>query len=174
MLLTVVQTIQVAKISQALATADIARRGLFAGGRDIRTPRKIYMVRKDVEWLYGLDPSDDSLTGTANFLYALCAPYNLEALNMINQGGAVSPVSPSSVPDPYDFEVSASSFIVNGESTKTIESFIGYNLLFIRSNIPQSQVDQGSSFFSWNRVTGEFVCSPAAFTGELFQLYPFL
>jgi hypothetical protein len=174
MLLTVPETIQVAKISQYLSSNDIDKAGLFGGGMDIQLPRKIYCVRKNVEWRYDIDPTDDSLTATSNYLYALCGKYGLYAQSVTGGGGAVSPVSPSSVPDPYDFEVDASSLIANGESTKTIESFIGYNLLFIRSNVPQSQVDQGSSFFSWNRVTGEFVCSPAAFTGELFQLYPFL
>lgn len=174
MLLTVSQTIQIAKISQYLSTNDIAKSGLYAGGMDIRLPRKIYMVRKNVEGLYDLAPNDTTLTATANYLYALCGKYGLAAQNITGTGGAVSPVNPANAPEPYDFEVSGSSFIADGESTKTITAFIGYNLLFIRGNIPQSQTNQGGSYFSWDRDTGEFESFPAAFTGELWQLYPFL
>lgn len=114
MLLTVAQTIQVAKISQGLAVKDIAKRGLSAGGQIINLPRKIYMIRKNVEWLYDLSPSDDSLTGMANFLYALCAPYNLVALNMINSGGSVSPVVPGG--DIYPFVIRSADFEADGKT----------------------------------------------------------
>lgn len=182
MIYTVAETIQIAKISQYLSSNDIYKKGLYGGGTDIQLPRKIYMVRKNVEWLYLLDPSDDTLPAMADFLYALCGMWGQQALNEIGSGGAVSPVSPTTVPDPYDFIVDASSFIVTGARTKTIDAFIGYNLLFIRNNIPQSQSNVGASYFSWDRDTGDFETfdpsnpgvNGAAQAGEVYQLYPFL
>jgi hypothetical protein len=45
-------TINIAKISQYLCENDIDKKGLFGGGVDLLLPRKIYNIRKSVEWLY--------------------------------------------------------------------------------------------------------------------------
>ncbi len=50
--LTTLQKINIAKLSQAYAAADIAKSGLYGGGCDLSLPRKIYCIRKNVEWLY--------------------------------------------------------------------------------------------------------------------------
>jgi hypothetical protein len=119
-----------------------------------------------------------SARGVANYLYWLCGKFALEAQFLITGagGGTVIPIMPGSTPSPIEFEVTASSYMVNGQSTVTIPSFKGYNLLFVRNNVPQSIIDMGggSSYFSWNKVTGVFTCYPAATSGELFQLYPFI
>ena len=109
-------------------------------------------------------------------MYALCAPYNVQAaiISGSTSGGSVSPINPGTAPTPYDFIVSGNSFIPAGDSTKTIYSFIGYNMLFIRNGIPQSQIDSGGSFYSWSKQTGIFTCTGAAATDEVFQLYPFI
>ena len=114
--------------------------------------------------------------GVANYLYWLCGKFALEGQFIITGvgGGTVIPIMPGSTPKPLEFEVTTSSFMVNGQSTVSIPSFIGYNLLFVRSNVPQSIIDMGGSYFSWSKVTGQFVCYPAAVSGELFQLYPFI
>lgn len=44
--------INIAKISQYLCENSIDKRGLFGGGVDLLLPRKIYNIRKSVEWLY--------------------------------------------------------------------------------------------------------------------------
>jgi DUF1009 family protein len=44
--------INIAKISQYLCENDIDKKGLFGGGVDLLLPRKIYNIRKSVEWLY--------------------------------------------------------------------------------------------------------------------------
>ena len=115
--------------------------------------------------------------GVANYLYWLCGKFALEGQYIITGagGGSVVPINPSANPNPIEFEVNTtSSYMINGQSTATIPSFVGYNLLFVRNNVPQSIVDSGGSYFSWNKTTGVFVCSPAATTSELFQLYPFI
>ena len=117
-----------------------------------------------------------SARGVANYLYWLCGKFALEGQYIITGtgGGSVVPINPGATPNPIEFEVDATSFIPNGNSTVTIPSFIGYNLLFVRNNVPQSIINTGASYFTWNKVTGVFTCSPAAATGELFQLYPFI
>jgi len=114
--------------------------------------------------------------GVANYLYWLCGKFALEGQFIITGtgGGSVVPINPGATPNPIEFEVSGSSFMVNGQSTVTIPTFIGYNLLFVRNNVPQSIINTGASYFSWNKTTGIFTCNPAAVTGELFQLYPFI
>jgi len=49
---TVSQIINIAKISQFLCLLDIEKKGLYGGGQDLSLPRKIYCVRKNVEWLF--------------------------------------------------------------------------------------------------------------------------
>jgi len=168
------QIINIAKISQYLCANDIDKKGIYGGGQDLSLPRKIYCVRKNVEWLFSLSSTDTSLIQTSNYLYALCAPYNQQAINMLAiSGGSISPVSPINSPEPYDFEVTSSSFIVDGQSVKNIPLFRGYNLLFIRGNIPQSQVNIGGNYFTWDKNTGDLQIFGAAQLGEIIQLYPY-
>lgn len=120
--MTIQQIINIACISQYLSANDYANRGLFGGGRDRLLPRKLYGVRKNIEWLYDLDPNDDSLVGTANLLYALCAPYSAEAANIaaISTGGTI--VNPSTgqagsisnISLEFELGVTASPKVVNG------------------------------------------------------------
>lgn len=170
---TVAQIIDIAKISQYLAAQDVARGSLFGARKIPITPQVLYMERKAVEWMYDLDPTDDTLTLTANYLYSLCRGYNLQASRISGGGGgSISPVTPATAPSPYQFIVAASGNLINtGESTVTITSFIGYNLLFARGGVAQSTINTESSYYSWNKTTGQFTISPAAIVGELFQIY---
>lgn len=88
------EIINIAKISQYLCVNDIDRRGLFGGGVDMQLPNKIYNIRKSVEFGFQYDVTN--LQATANYLYALCAPYNLKAAYILNNfnGGSVSPTIP--------------------------------------------------------------------------------
>lgn len=92
--LTVPQIINIAKISQYLAAQDVAKGSLFGTRITPDTPKILYMERKAVEWLYDLDPTNTSLTGTANYLYSLCRGYNLAAAYISGSGGGVTPVTP--------------------------------------------------------------------------------
>lgn len=170
---TVSQIINIAKISQYLAKIDVAKGSLFGQRIAPNTPQILYAERKAVEWMYNLDPTDSTLTLTANYLYSLCRGYNLKAASISGGGGSVSPVDPvSPTPSPYQFIVAASGELINnGESSVTITAFIGYNLLFSRGGIPQSTVTTEPSYYSWDKTSGLFTISPAAITGELFQIY---
>lgn len=93
---TVAEIILYAKVSQQLAVCDINNQKYLKGGAiDERLPLLLYIVRKDVEWLYELNPSDPSLRATANYLYALCGQYALEA--QYTQGNNAGTVVPTPV-----------------------------------------------------------------------------
>jgi hypothetical protein len=47
---TVEDIIKIAKISQYLTQNDIENKGLYGGGTDLFLPKKIYNIRKSVEW----------------------------------------------------------------------------------------------------------------------------
>ena len=123
----------------------------------------------------GVNEIDLGVTSTSNYLNALCGKYALEANYLISPGGIVSNITtPAIVPTPIEFVVSGSSLIPNGGNSAVVGSFIGFNLLFIRNGISQSTINNGSSYFSWDKGTGTFVCYGNAVSDELFQLYPFI
>lgn len=116
-----------------------------------------------------------SLIATSNYLYSLCAPYNLQAINIrtTGGGGSISPITPPSIiVSPIEFIVSGSSPIANGGTTLSIPSYKGLNVLFNRNGSPQSQVNSQDTYFTWNPVTCIFTCFPAAVTSELFSINP--
>lgn len=170
--LTVAQIIDIAKISQYLAQVDVNKGNLFSPRVAPLTPQILYLERKAVEWMYNLDPANTSLFQTSQYLYSLCRGYNLQAQQISGTAGAISPVNPAQIPNPYDFEVTASSLIANGQSSVTLSAFIGFNVLFVRNGIPQSTINTGGTYYSWVKATGLFTISPAAITGESFQIYP--
>jgi hypothetical protein len=167
---TVTEIINLYSTAQYLAAVDIAKSGLNAKGVDINLPYKIYNIGKSVSERYSKDPSDTSLTDTANYLYALCGKYGILAQGVSGVAGNSVVSGSVTSPEPYNFIVDGSSFMLNGESSKTITSFIGYNLLYVRNGIPQTTVNTESSYFSWDKVTGNFVTTPALVTGELILL----
>ena len=171
--LTVAQILDVAKVSQYLATLDIEK-GKFMGKRVVpETPQILSNEIFGIEYWYNLDPSDPSLIDTANYLYSLCRGYNLQAQQISGTGGVITPVNPSQIPNPYNFEVSATSLVPAGATNATISAFIGFNILFVRNGIPQSTLNiNGDSYFSWNKNLGLLTIHPAAISGEIFQLYP--
>lgn len=121
----------------------------------------------------GVPPTQD-LVATSNYLYSLCAPYNLQAINILTQGGggSISPIVPPFVNiPPIEFIVSDSSPIANGGNSLYIPQYKGYNIIFNRGGVPQTQVVQSdNSYFSWNPVTAMFYCFGNAVTSELFSI----
>lgn len=172
--LTIAQKLAVAEICEYLVTIAIEKGGLFAGGIDLELPTKIYNIRNTIQYQYEQNPSDTSLVATTNYLYGMCL-LNLQALAVTGVGGIVAAVVGGNYPSPYQFTVAASgSYMIDGQSSQTITSFIGYNLMFIRNNITQTTIDAGggSSYYSWSKNTGGFVAVPALVTGEIIQLFP--
>jgi hypothetical protein len=82
---TPVQVIRIAKVSQYLAENDIDKKGLYGGGMDLLLPKKLYSIRKNVSWMYQMNPSDSSLQATANYLLALCGRYGAAAQAILSQ-----------------------------------------------------------------------------------------
>ena len=79
------QVILIAKVSQYLAENDIEKKGLYGGGMDLLLPKKIFCVRKNVSWMYEINPNDSSLQATTNYLYALCGRYASVAQAILTQ-----------------------------------------------------------------------------------------
>lgn len=170
---TITQIMSDYQIAQYLAVKDIARKRLFGGGIDVSLPEKIYNIGKSIQRVFDNDPTDTTLYKTAYFLYALCGIWGLKAEAVSGDSGAIAPVTTTSVlPIPLNFVVSASSTIPTGGSTATIASYQGYNLLFVRNGIAQSQINTGGSYYTWNRTTAEFECFGDAQVGEEFLLIP--
>lgn len=170
---TVLQIIADAKISQFLVSNAIRKANTpFSGGIDINLPRKLYNIRKSVAYWYTLDSTDETLSATSKYLYALCGKYALIAANVTGGGGSISPVIPFATPAPIEFIVAASgTFMVEGQSSVYIPQFVGYNVMFNRGNIPQMQVDDGlNSYFTWNRSTGLFTVYGSALLLEPFSI----
>lgn len=130
-------------------------------------------VTSAIEWQLDSLPNDDTLRGAANYLIWLCGKYGLEALSL-NTGGSVIPIDPSvTTPNRVDFYVSGSSLIPTGGSTYTFTQFRGYNVSFYRNGLEQATVNDGSStYFSFNKLTGDFECFGIAAEGELFSIVP--
>lgn len=123
----------------------------------------------------GANANNLGINATSNYLNALCGKYGLEANYLIRPGGTLSNITtPITVPTPIEFVVSGSSLIANGGNSVVVNSFVGFNLLFIRNGISQSTINTGGSYFTWDKGTGLFTCYPMATTSELFQLYPFI
>lgn len=166
------EVIQYANTALYLASNALANGSLFSPIIDPELPKKIYMEKKALEWMYDLDPTNDSLPVVSRYVYTLLGKYGTQARQISGGGGgSVTPSTPNITPAPYMFIVSASSFITTGESTKVITAFIGYNLLFVRAGIPQATVNEGGTYYSWQSSTGTFTCVGAADAGELFQIY---
>jgi hypothetical protein len=83
--------IEWAKISQALALVGEKKKRATTGSTvDEDLHIKIYDTRKAVEHLYNEDNDNDDLYEMANYLYALCGIYVLEAQGISGDGGQVS------------------------------------------------------------------------------------
>lgn len=170
---TITQIMSDYQIAQYLSVISNKKSGLLAGGKDMSLPQKIYNIGRSIQRIFDNDPSDTTLFKTAYFLYALCGIYGLKAESITESAGSVASITPTtSLPTPLNFVVSGGSLIPTGGSTLTIPSFVGYNLLFVRNGIAQSQLNTGASYYTWSRSTGEFECFGDATLGEEFLLIP--
>ena len=132
----ILNIIEWAKICQPLAAIGEKERLSLTGGTvDTDLHIKIYLTRKDVEYAYNQDPAGEELFIMGNYLLMLLGQYIFQAQAQTGSGGSISPISPQSIPEPYEFTVSGSSFIATGATSKTITDFIGFNLLFVISSI---------------------------------------
>lgn len=175
---TIQETIDYADLAIGYCANDNAS-GVLWGKRltSPSSPITQTIVRDALEWaLDGGAYSDESLREMANYLWWLISPYGITAQYVISNtsgGGSVVP-TPSTRPLPLDFIVSSTSAVPIGSTGISIPAYAGWNLNFSRGGIEQNTTDvgDGSSFYSWDRNTAIFSCSPAAQAGELFRLSP--
>lgn len=168
--------ITISKISIGLAGIDNARGSLF--GKRLNSPYSIVEIAiasDTLSWQYTGDPTDDTLRGYANYVYWMCGKYALAA-QYIMTGGGGGTVVPGGLtrPLPLDFIVSATSVFPTGSTGGTIPQYEGWNLDFDRGGLAQNttNVGDGSSYYSWSRVTYTVAFSPALGEGELVRLTP--
>lgn len=162
-----------AKASQALAYAGERNKLAFQHGTiESNLDQKLYLERKSLEYAYAQDPTSNQTYLIGQWVLALCGEYLFEAQQATGGGGSISPINPSEVPEQLDFVIGASTPLTPGDSTAYFPQFVGYNLIFVRGNITQSVLTSQPTYYSWNKVTGQFTCSPQAYQDELFQLIP--
>lgn len=174
---TIPQILNWADIAQPLArVGEATRKARGDSGADPDLDIKIYLTKADVRYEYAQDPSGDNIFSMGNYLLSLMGIYLFQAQDASGGGGSISPVTPGTIPDPYDFEVSASSFIATSATTKTFpSSWVGLNVLFVRGGITQSTVNQGGTYYSWSKTSGTLtLINGAAQATELFQIYPII
>src|SRR3990167_5664522 len=132
MAIAVTTILDIARVSQYLSANDIAKGSLFGERKVPITPKVLYMERKAVEFMYNLDPTNETLRLTANYLYSLCRGYNLEASTIVNQGGggSITPVAPSAIVIPSPIQIRGDDFTgplswtgANGANVNVLPSY---------------------------------------------------
>lgn len=183
---TIAEIVDIYPIAQYLAANDIAKKGLYGGGVDVELPNKIYMVGKNVKRIFDYDPSDSTLPATARYLYGLCGIYGSQALVVVQNAGTIASVTPpsSSLAQTIDWIVSgtasATAPLATGNTTVTFDGtsgmpdLRGYNMDYFRGGQPQYTTNpgDGSTYYSWNRVSGVFAISSGAALGEQMRISP--
>lgn len=164
----------------ALYTSNELQSGTRHGGViDPKLPHLIYAVNQGLKWLYEYDSTNEDLDTIGHYLISICRhQFRAQAVLALNNGGTVSPISPSGgPPNRLDFIVDDTTFIPTGGTSVYIPQFIGYNVDFARNGTTQYTTIQpgGAQYYSWNIVTGLFTLlgdNPEATAGEAFRIMP--
>lgn len=91
--MTTANTLNIAKVCVSLTIQAIAQ----GKEPDLNLSRKIYCAYQSINDIYTDNPNDSTLTGSGNFLFAICGGYAFEAENILSLGGGgVVPSSGSS------------------------------------------------------------------------------
>lgn len=167
-----------AKCSQALAAiGEASSKANQQGTIEEDLHVKLYVERKSLEYAYAQNPTSDQTFQIGQGVLALCGMYLFEAQQASGNGGSITPIYPTDIPDPLEFIVNSSSPIISGASTFTTTQtqFSGYNLLVVWNNVTQSTINRGGTYFSWDRNTAIFsLGGSVAQSGDLIQIYPFI
>lgn len=174
---TIQEVIDRGSVSIYLSGNDNAKGQLF--GKRLASPGSpisIALIDDALNWGYdGGAQTDADVRQMANYLEWLIGKYGQEAQYILtgSGGGSVTPIIPGGSPTRLDFIVSASSFLPTGTITYTFPTtWSGKNMDFIRGGVPQSTISTESSYFTWDRTTRIFTCSPALQVDELISIIP--
>lgn len=170
-LFTIPEIIEIAKCSQYLANNDAAKGTLFGAVVDPTLGIKIYTIRKDVEDLYELDPTNSNgtydLEAMGNYLYGLCGKYALTAQAIISGGGGS--VVPPIDPNQYIWYSFVDTVEASQDDSETYQNdlFIGaiqLNTFTVNSGTLQTSPPN----FTFDSTTGTIDWSPNKFfTGDV-------
>lgn len=173
---TISQVIQNGYVASYKCALYNAKQALFSPALAApKSPVTILMVTQGLEWGYdGGASTNQLLTQVANYLIWISGKFYLEATTVTGSGGgSVIPVPPGGLtPNRQDFYVSASSLLPTATTSKTLTQFIGYEIDFLRGGISQSTLSAEPGYFTWNKSTGAFTCSPSLSEGELISIIP--
>lgn len=146
-MLTIAEIISVAKISSYLASRDIARGGVYAQRIKKDLPLLITMERKSLEWAYDQDEDYEDIKAVANYVYNLCAPYNLEAQRLLGQYSGSSVNQSSAISGLY-FPImvtSESSYWTDG-TNYVRPALVGINYILRSKEFDNGFIQAGEGF----------------------------
>jgi|ERR1039457_13487 hypothetical protein len=127
---TIPQIVVLAKISQYLYNNDQAQGVLYGQVIDPEIGKKLYIIRRDVEDVYNLNPNYAGLQGAANFLLGLC---DLRSYGITGSGGSVSPIFPIGGNGVYLIPITGASFTDATHYDNTL--IVGKNLAIFWNDI---------------------------------------
>lgn len=147
---TIENTIEVAKVTSALASRDIAKGKFFPTliRTEERFPLMITTERKIIEGIYTRVPSYPNLQLASDYLYDLCGKYQLAAQAIVDSssGGSIAPVTPgSSGASIYPFVITSDDFEADGVSYNN-EDIVGDNLMIFINEYTQQWLLAPTSF----------------------------
>lgn len=170
--MSVANNLNIAKVCVSL-TIKAIEQGLE---KDLNYPRKLYIAYQAIQDINTDNPSDTTLTGTNDFLYALCGGYAFQAQNILNLGGGgVVPTQPSSgglSPYPIGVTISVGQ---SGVSTLQDSNWVGLVDLTLTAVINNTVFTYGSDY-TFSTLTGTFNFSLSGYvfqTGDKFTTLAF-
>lgn len=149
---TIPEIIEIAKVCQYLANYATANGALYGTVTDPMLGLKLYVIRKDVEDIYNLNPNYPGLAQTANYLYGLCGTYSLQAQAIIAGGGGgipINPVTPGGNTGTYLIPITSADFADATNYNNPL--IVGKNLAIFWNDIPR-YIYSPSEWF--NTLTG--------------------
>ncbi len=128
------EVVETYPIALYLSVIDINKRGLNGGGTDVTLPMKIYSIGTSVVNRYNQDPTDETLTATCNFLFAIMGKYWVQAQAIIGSGSAGS-VATISNNQSFPIYITEADFTTATFYPNT--SISGNNILIFYNQIPR-------------------------------------
>lgn len=127
---TVSEILDIAAVSQYLASNDVAKGSLFGNPR-LRpiVPSRIWVEKQIIQAIYDGDHNYDGLQEAADYLYAmLYHPAQASAIVNNSNGGSISPITPSIPTGIYPLVITAADMEIDGV-TYNNPNIVGDNLM---------------------------------------------